>query len=135
MLKKIAIGFLVLIGIGMLLPKREPQPDDWKLGAVSAAQDKVRERLRDPGSAVFRNVRLIESRVDGIGAVCGEVNARNGFGGMSGFGPFRVHVERGPQNQQMMGVPLVTDQGISLSGAMAQLCQPGFDPTPPARPR
>jgi hypothetical protein len=45
--------------------------------------DVIRSQARDPSSAQFRNVWAMEDM-----AVCGEVNARNGFGGYSGFVPF-----------------------------------------------
>ena len=45
--------------------------------------------LRDPGSAEFRNVKLYRP-IPGqpTPVVCGEVNSRNAFGGMSGFQGF-----------------------------------------------
>ena len=39
-------------------------------------------QLNDPESAQFRNLELAGD------AVCGEVNAKNGFGGYVGFQPF-----------------------------------------------
>jgi hypothetical protein len=44
----------------------------------------VRQHLRDPDSARFRNVFSSQ----GFAATCGEVNARNGFGGYTGFSKF-----------------------------------------------
>jgi hypothetical protein len=51
---------------------------------VAEAKRLVGEQLRDPRSAEFRKVE------DYDGLVCGEVNARNSFGGMVGFQPFYV---------------------------------------------
>lgn len=59
----------------------------------------VKDRLKDPDSAKFRNVTLFHDfvpRSDGDGretsiggyALCGEVNARNGFGGYDGYTQF-----------------------------------------------
>ena len=45
---------------------------------------KVSERLRDPSSAQFRNLRLNSAK----DFLCGEVNGTNGFGGYSGFVEF-----------------------------------------------
>jgi hypothetical protein len=52
-------------------------------------QDAVRRSVRDPSSATFRNVKLYRpfSGQD-TPVVCGEVNSKNGFGGMSGFQGF-----------------------------------------------
>jgi hypothetical protein len=47
---------------------------------ISRAKDSVREQLRDPESAQFKDVSISHT-----GAICGQVNARNGYGGMSGF--------------------------------------------------
>ena len=46
-------------------------------------QDKVKRRLKDPESAQFQNAFVSTSSV-----VCGEVNAKNSFGGYSGFKRF-----------------------------------------------
>ena len=43
----------------------------------------VEARLRDPSSAEYRNEHL--GNYKGAQVVCGEVNAKNGFGGMTGF--------------------------------------------------
>ena len=53
------------------------------------AKYKIRERLRDPSSAVYRSVRIYQHPKPNGGVVfCGEVNAKNGFGGMAGFERF-----------------------------------------------
>lgn len=50
---------------------------------------RLKERLRDPDSAAYRNVRIYRHpKSDGGFVFCGEVNARNGFGGMAGFERF-----------------------------------------------
>lgn len=46
----------------------------------------VRDKLRDPDSAVFRNEAFYSGGV--VPVVCGEVNSKNGFGGMTGFQRF-----------------------------------------------
>lgn len=45
------------------------------------------EGMRDPSSAQFRFTQVARTSVGGQ-VVCGVVNARNGFGGMTGFQPF-----------------------------------------------
>lgn len=57
----------------------------WQSGApMRETLELVRQSLRDPASAEFRNIR------ETTNGVCGEVNAKNGFGGMTGFEPFYV---------------------------------------------
>jgi hypothetical protein len=46
----------------------------------------VKARLRDPESAQFRNEVVVHKAK--TTALCGEVNARNGFGGFTGYEPF-----------------------------------------------
>ena len=53
---------------------------------INRAQAAVRAELRDPDSAQFKNVFVIGTGYDKT--VCGNVNARNGFGGYTGFTPF-----------------------------------------------
>lgn len=50
---------------------------------IPAAQVALERRLTDPGSVQYRDVR----ETPGVG-VCGYYNARNGFGGYTGFEPF-----------------------------------------------
>jgi hypothetical protein len=54
---------------------------------IAAAKEAVKERLREPKSAEFRNVLVVRYQ-DKINVVCGEVNAKNGLGGMTGYQPF-----------------------------------------------
>ena len=53
---------------------------------IEDAQDSVRENLRDPDSAKFKDVELF--RKNGLMYVCGEVNAKNAYGGYTGFKKF-----------------------------------------------
>lgn len=64
--------------------------------ALSAAQRKalyasVTEEFKDPGSAQFRKVVLVDganAKTKGEGIYCGEVNAKNSYGAYAGFKPF-----------------------------------------------
>lgn len=53
---------------------------------IVMAKNAIRERLRDPDSAQFRNVRFYSG--GGTAVACGEVNAKNGFGGYTGYKQF-----------------------------------------------
>jgi hypothetical protein len=59
---------------------------DEMLGEVDL--DIVRGKLRDPASAQFYGVRSL--RAEGKRITCGNVNARNGLGGMAGASAFAV---------------------------------------------
>lgn len=55
------------------------------------------QTMRDPASATFRNVFLykrVNAKPGHQVTVCGEVNARNGYGGLTGFQQFMVSGER-----------------------------------------
>jgi hypothetical protein len=54
-----------------------------------AAESAVKEGLKDPGSAQFKNL-VVKTNSLGQTSVCGEYNARNSFGGYVGFQPFGV---------------------------------------------
>jgi hypothetical protein len=54
-----------------------------------AALDLVRAQLKDPHSAQFKGVRTMGDK----GGYCGWVNAKNSFGGYSGFSVFFVSSE------------------------------------------
>lgn len=95
----IAIGIiLTLFAIGGINKARQPVTPDApgttptveatkgpnKTMMFLVAQKAVKDRLRDPDSADFRNEQL--GYKDGTPiVVCGEVNAKNGFGGMTGY--------------------------------------------------
>jgi hypothetical protein len=53
---------------------------------INRTKDAVRSKLRDPDSAKFRNLTF--HRFQGAPIVCGEVNSKNGFGGMTGYQGF-----------------------------------------------
>jgi len=76
MKKLILLGVLALAGCGVV------QAQDLK-----RAKEEVASRTRDPSSVQFRDVRF-ESQVNGSKAVCGEMNAKNGYGGYVGFKNF-----------------------------------------------
>lgn len=69
-------------------------PVNWTPTRIrAAARQAVTNKLRDPSSAQFRNVRRIEHS-NGSTMFCGEVNGRNAYGGMSGFQRFEAGVDR-----------------------------------------
>lgn len=53
---------------------------------TEAALEQVRNLLKDPDSAQFKDVRLVDYR-DGK-VVCGRVNAKNSYGGYVGYKQF-----------------------------------------------
>lgn len=54
--------------------------------AIEAGSDSVRGMLKDPSSAMFRNLK-VQPYLNGH-VLCGEYNAKNSYGGYVGFKPF-----------------------------------------------
>ena len=59
---------------------------DAQRNLVYLSREGIKNRLRDAGSAKFRNVGYYSG--GRAAAVCGEVNAKNAFGGFSGYERF-----------------------------------------------
>lgn len=66
--------------------KSEPSSTELELHFLSECRLIVKDKLKDPGSAKFRNVHYVHKRDTSV--VCGEINARGGFGGYTGFEKF-----------------------------------------------
>jgi hypothetical protein len=61
--------------------------DARKIGWMEKGMEAVKQSLKDPESADFRNV-YFHRGADNIPMTCGEVNAANSFGGKTGFQAF-----------------------------------------------
>lgn len=55
-------------------------------GLIADAKNALADKMRDPGSVQWRNVRVVD--YDGGHLVCGEYNAKNAFGGYVGYRVF-----------------------------------------------
>lgn len=82
----------LLVAMSMLLNccHQGSQAPDAKPAAFNEAKSFVVASLKDPDSANFRNFQAGTSR-----SICGAVNARNSYGGYTGFSPF-VYSPEGP---------------------------------------
>lgn len=69
---------------------------------IAHTEEVVRSRMRDPAAVRFRRSRVVVFQGQAP-MVCGEVNARNGFGGATGFRRFIAAGETfGPVLEEMM---------------------------------
>lgn len=87
------IGGVLVAGLAYALISQcsEPSGDDRATSTYrAAAKELVKQRLRDPGSAEFTEMRVIEARSGHPTIVCRTVNARYGYGGMAGRKRFVV---------------------------------------------
>lgn len=57
-----------------------------KASAITKAKSIIADSLKDPNSAQFRNVRVVPYEEGAV--ICGEVNAKNSYGGYVGFEAF-----------------------------------------------
>lgn len=72
---------------GATAEQDDPFADESKQALwIVKSHGAIKSRLRDPGSADFRNSRFYSGGP--VPVVCGEVNSKNGFGGYSGFQRF-----------------------------------------------
>lgn len=106
---------LLVVGAGWLESRRTPNPivRAWHANATEWAQTRVMHALRDPSSAAFQGLR--KHRIGGgfeitAVAICGEVNGRNGFGGMTGFTRFVVQFSLTEGGAVSAG-PVMLDEG------------------------
>jgi hypothetical protein len=55
-------------------------------------ESELRDHLRDPGSAQFRGefLSLSDNQAEPVKSLCGELNAKNGMGGYTGFAHFII---------------------------------------------
>lgn len=83
---------------------------------IVKSQDAIKSRLRDPGSADFRNSRFYSGGPAPV--VCGEVNAKNAFGGYTGFQRFIASGD----NPNMAFLATDVASGDSINEAWDQLC-------------
>ena len=92
------VAVLVLVGSGVALAQ-DTDPD------IETAKALVVADFKDPASAQFRDITT--GTLDGVVYVCGEVNARNSYGGYTGFSPFAVKGDYalidGPHMRRVLG--------------------------------
>jgi hypothetical protein len=60
---------------------------------MAAYRQAVADSMRDPSSVQFRRLTAVKDP-DGTAGLCGDLNAKNGFGGYAGFEPFYASVVR-----------------------------------------
>jgi hypothetical protein len=119
----IVCPLLALILVGLLAPKSPPSA--WDCCLDYSAKRAVEERLRDADSATFRNIFIRRTDNDDKRAACGEVNAKNAFGGFVGFTPFVVFFTRSGDQTLKSPVLMASDSlgGVSqdISAGAVQL--------------
>lgn len=85
--------------------------------AVELGKSEVAADVRDPDSVKFRYLRFVQGddSPDGAitGYVCGQINAKNGFGAYEGFSPFLMKISMKSKGTFSKGVTYsVTEKKI-----------------------
>lgn len=60
-------------------------PSTASAAGINKAKQGVKEQMKDPSSVQFRNVHGYKKGGNDAVLICGEVNAKNSFGGYTGF--------------------------------------------------
>lgn len=81
------IALILVLSIQLSHAALAMTPDEAIGAAIHNAKSAVEQRLRDSGSVRYRNVGVYRPNASNPypQVVCGEVNARNGFGGYTGY--------------------------------------------------
>ena len=86
-MKFIVLGMLFTVFIsGCGSENSEPSQAAKEASYINFNQERIKGKLKDPESVQFRNAFV--SNAIGAPVVCGEVNAKNSFGGYMGFQRF-----------------------------------------------
>ncbi|KFB98413.1 hypothetical protein GTGU_04485 [Trabulsiella guamensis ATCC 49490] len=76
--------------------------------AIELAKKEIADDVRDPDSVKFRYVRFVQDEKSDAksvsGFVCGQVNAKNGFGAYEGFQPFVLKISMESKGMFSSGV-------------------------------
>lgn len=96
-----AVAILAILLVGSC-GKKTPEDDLEQKNFlwIEHAKDTVRGQMKDPGSADFRGLAV--RRQSGAPLVCGEVNGKNSFGGMTGYQRFIFMGSLGVVMQEQM---------------------------------
>ena len=85
---------------------------------LAAIRRDVAERLRDPESARLKDIKA--GRDDKSILVCGLVNAKNGFGGYTGFTPFIGMMLETPTRLRFAVISIASSEAATV--AVIKMC-------------
>lgn len=86
---------------------------------INKAKQGIKYQLKDPTSVLFRDVRVV-TNTEGKKTVCGEVNAKNTYGGYVGFKPFYSTSILDSDNEIMSEIQT---NGYNLAGCAGQAAE------------
>jgi hypothetical protein len=107
---------LAITTLGSCHPTEDP--------LLAEAKKSLADKMKDPSSVQFRNVKLCETK----GMVTGEANAKNSFGAYTGFEPF-VYANRGSYTISSLPLALEPETGGKYLIHLINVCYQGGDPS------
>lgn len=126
---------LSLVTLSLYTQAQEPKPASKR--QVAALKQAMEERLKDADSAKYRNIQVVQARlgdvigkaegVDGnsvVTVMCGQVNAKNSYGGYAGFHTFQAtYLDKfgGPNMDRPYAAVIGIDR--EPGGAAAVMCR------------
>lgn len=106
----ITMKYLVTLFIVLTAHVAAAELNNAEKAALLNARKEVTRNLKDPDSALFRNVYLIVKKGSDKYFVCGEINAKNYYGGYVGYDKFsatgngKVHFLYSEGNKKLIDV-------------------------------
>jgi hypothetical protein len=88
--------------------------------AVQVVESAAANQMKDPDSAHFRNVHAFQSQKGLI--ICGEINAKNAFGGYVGYSHFVGHASA---DGRLLTPAAVLQPGDTITDAIWKSYYPG----------
>ncbi|MDV2901775.1 hypothetical protein R0H17_09050 [Phytobacter diazotrophicus] len=96
------------------------KPSDSEM--IKLGESLVKQSLKDPDSAKFNS--YYRSFGDGVGYICGTVNAKNSYGGYVGDRNYYVHLT--VENNKIVEsspVKIINEDDVKGSGNFKSICQ------------
>jgi hypothetical protein len=118
-------AFVLLLGVVLLVPRSTQARELTKL-EKSAIVHAMHETLKDPDSMRLKWMPFIENSKS---VYCSLVNARNSYGGYTGFVPYLAYLNHGTNGLFAYIVGIGTDEEDSSSShAIIKVCaENGYD--------
>lgn len=110
---KVAVGILIIIGGVLFFHKGKKSDDELMDTTYDYARTALKNKLKDPGSLKTKDLTFTGHRTnDGgmAGAVCGQFNAKNSYGGYGGFEYFIAQIKVDKEGK------LANSGGVSFPG-------------------
>ncbi|PTA87453.1 hypothetical protein CWM66_26355 [Kosakonia sp. H7A] len=110
--------YALIVFLTMLLSACKPSDDDM----IKFGESLVKQTLKDPDSAKFNS--YYRPFGDGVGYICGTVNAKNSYGGYVGNRNYYVHLTVGNNKIiESSPVKIIDEDDVKGSENFSSICQ------------